>query len=268
MHKFIVFLNDFFLPILSYLFYFIFDDIGIVKFVGVIIIIISIILYIKYGIKSTISLNNLSYIGIIFCLIWFLLSMYINKPLSNPDDGNIVIIGELNNPIYYDHKHKLYWDKCSLGQNYESGNCSGKAETYNWQEANRMVKYLNDSRYLGYNNWRLPHIQELYGLLACSNGFEKTKTIPAKNQDKQNYITKQEKFVKGFIDVGSQCKKYGANPLIDTAIYSNTQSSVYWSSVQAVVPYEGQIWGVNFQKGIVSPYQSKNKFFIRVVRSD
>lgn len=66
------------LPLLSAIFYFIFDNDNIVKFVGIIIFVSAFILWLKFGYKVNESLQNLSYIGIVIIVIWWGISYYVN----------------------------------------------------------------------------------------------------------------------------------------------------------------------------------------------
>ena len=61
-----------------------------------------------------------------------------------------------------DTQTKLMWMQCSLGQDHES-NCSGDAETYDWQEALEAAETYFISIY---SDWRLPNIKELDSLVA------------------------------------------------------------------------------------------------------
>lgn len=84
-------------------------------------------------------------------------------------------------------KDGLMWSTCSVGQTFEKGSCKGEAKKLNWDDAMQAAK---KSRLAGYDDWRLPSIDELNSI----------------------------------VEVGCH------NPSINLTVFPNTASDGYWSS--------------------------------------
>lgn len=85
---------------------------------------------------------------------------------------------------------KLMWARCSLGQQWRAGRCSGSALTFDWAAAQAQVIQANTAGTLFFSDWRLPLIREL-------------ATIAER-----------------------QCK----SPRINLSIFPDTPAATYWSS--------------------------------------
>ncbi|MFO1422246.1 MAG: DUF1566 domain-containing protein [Candidatus Competibacteraceae bacterium] len=60
----------------------------------------------------------------------------------------------------------LQWMRCSLGQEWKGGTCTGEAKKYTWQKALDIAAALNrQGGYAGYRDWRVPTIEELKTLI-------------------------------------------------------------------------------------------------------
>jgi Protein of unknown function (DUF1566) len=70
-----------------------------------------------------------------------------------------------------DRQLKLMWTRCSAGQTWAAGTCSGQAGTYTWEAAGRLASELNQRGSYFYSDWRLPQLRELATLIerACSS---------------------------------------------------------------------------------------------------
>lgn len=62
-----------------------------------------------------------------------------------------------------DTKTDLEWSRCSLGQTWENGTCSGEAQTVIWSIASLVATTTESPG--NKNRWRLPEIQELSELV-------------------------------------------------------------------------------------------------------
>lgn len=60
----------------------------------------------------------------------------------------------------------LMWMRCPLGQTYNNDRCTGRADNLTWDQS---VAAADRSSFAGHNDWRLPTMRELSGILdqAC-----------------------------------------------------------------------------------------------------
>jgi len=75
----------------------------------------------------------------------------------------------------------ITWMRCALGQTWDGTTCSGRVNTYDWQDAMREVKKMNDKHYGGHSDWRLPYIPELASIVErqCFNPRVNMAVFPA-----------------------------------------------------------------------------------------
>src|SRR5665811_1677418 len=52
----------------------------------------------------------------------------------------------------------LIWMRCSMGQIWNGGTCTGATSTYNWDQANALTGTVP---FAGHSDWRVPNIREL-----------------------------------------------------------------------------------------------------------
>ncbi len=155
-----------------------------------------------------------------------------------------------------DSETGMMWSRCSIGQKWDSEKftCSGKAEIFTWEDTFKAIEKLNQQNYLGYNNWQLPHIEDLSNLRYCSNGFKETITIPTKTGGK--------KAIENYCIDGIYYQK----PAIDKRVFPNTAESFYWSS--SPFYYSNyDLWGVGFDDGGIGNGVKNYGKCVRVVRS-
>ncbi len=65
-----------------------------------------------------------------------------------------------------DVKTGLMWSKCSVGQAYDNGQCTGNAASKDWNQALQQVQTLNGAGgQAGFADWRMPNINELASIV-------------------------------------------------------------------------------------------------------
>lgn len=161
-----------------------------------------------------------------------------------------------NNGVAVDNNTGLMWMRCSLGQTWDGKTCVGQAQAYTWDESLKLVNELNKKTYGGYNDWRLPHIEELHSLVYCPMGFIKKNNIPTKKGG-------SKMVEEGCADQNHQ------KPTINRSAFPNTYNKVYWSLSVYVDPNgkkDRGRWGVYFSRGVDSYYDKNSNHYIRVVR--
>ena len=71
----------------------------------------------------------------------------------------------------------LMWQPCNAGQTWSGAQCNGSVLVGPWDTAVNYIENLNDTRYLGYDDWRLPTINELQSILDYSR-YNPATTFP------------------------------------------------------------------------------------------
>lgn len=152
-----------------------------------------------------------------------------------------------------DNNTGLMWARCSVGQTWQNFSCVGEAKTYTWEDAFTAIEQLNKDNYLGYSDWRLPHIEELHSLIYCSTGFKYTEKIPSK--------------AGGTKTVKNWCKGHNyQRPTIYSQVLKvpDTEYPWYWSSS----PYANGAWIGYFNAGYAYDSNQYLIYHVRAVRSD
>lgn len=87
----------------------------------------------------------------------------VNPAESQPSKKqSINSAAELEKGVWTDSKTSLMWARISIGQEWESGRCLGRATELNLADAKKSCQLF---RLAGYKDWRLPTIEELKTLL-------------------------------------------------------------------------------------------------------
>lgn len=130
-----------------------------------------------------------------------------------------------DNKTVIDKVTNLMWKRCSEG--LSGDNCeTGTIATMNWQVALNRVKTVNDSNFAGYNNWRLPNIEQLRSIVAYN------------------------------------CRNPSIN---ESAFPTKTPASNFFSS-SPDHHSPGSVWGVNFLGSIDGVYVNSSSNMVRLVR--
>lgn len=69
---------------------------------------------------------------------------------------------QVQNDVVADTRSQLMWTRCLLGATWNGTTCAGKASSYGWPEAQKMLKTFT---YAGYSDWRIPTLAELKTLV-------------------------------------------------------------------------------------------------------
>ena len=152
-----------------------------------------------------------------------------------------------NNGIAYDTVTQLTWMRCEVGQHWDGKTCKDKGKKFKWKQAKKQT--LN---FAGYNDWRIPTIEELRTLVYCSNG-------------KPNYFSMgKDADTSDWGCAGKPNKDYNSPTIVQT-VFLNTSTNWVWSSS----PYttnSDNMWGVYFNYGYDGSNNSNNYNRIRLVR--
>jgi len=118
----------------------------------------------------------------------------------------------------------LMWQRCSLGQTWDGSTCNGSASTYKWQGA---LPQGDSNSFAGYNDWRLPNVNELLSIAAYDRH----------------------------------------TPAINTTVFPNTPSGNYWSSSpDARLNYAAAFVGFHYGRSFSDGNRSATYYAVRLVR--
>lgn len=145
----------------------------------------------------------------------------------------------------------LMWMRCSLGQNWDGVTCLGSIEGYTWEDAKGVSQSnptsvdgeVMEFSYGGYNDWRIPTLNELKTLVYCNS-----------NQPKK------------WNDTDKACEGDYSQPTIMSDIFPQTypdQTALYWSSE----PNGAFAAGVLFFTGETKYSLQSDTNAVRLVRS-
>ena len=99
--------------------------------------------------------------------------------LSNPfQSWQTIDRFQVQEGVAVDTRSGLMWTRCLLGATWNGNACAGTATLYTWQQTQSLPKTLN---YAGYNDWRVPTLEELKTLADRENAAS-TVALPQLNQ--------------------------------------------------------------------------------------
>jgi hypothetical protein len=134
--------------------------------------------------------------------------------------------------IATDTETGLTWLRFTHGQRWENGNVVGDAERFTWDDAMKIPDTFNQQGYAGYNDWRVPDVDELKTLIDRIKGK------------------------KANLEVN----------LIDADIFPENVGEVFWSSSPCAYSSGKQAWVVWFVSGGSHQYPKSNSSLVRLVR--
>lgn len=127
-----------------------------------------------------------------------------------------------------DKRNGLQWMRCSVGQQWSSGDCTGQALAVPWQSAKDRADRINTTGQFFFNDWRLPNVRELA------------------------MITER------------QC----SNPRTNLELFPNTPSGDFWTSVaKSSGGYEPDVFTIGFGNQGVSTAHPSSEKYARLVRT-
>jgi hypothetical protein len=129
-----------------------------------------------------------------------------------------------------DQRSRLQWMRCSVGQQWSAGGCSGQASAVPLQVAKEHADRINAAGTFFFNDWRLPNLREL-------------ATI-----------------------VERQCSP----PRTNLQLFPQTPAGDYWTSVaRAVGSYEPDVFTIGFGAqgvGFAHPSSEKHARLVRTAQ--
>jgi len=137
----------------------------------------------------------------------------------------------------------LQWMRCALGQAWADPACSGEAERHTWSAAQEAAARFNRrGGHAGFDDWRLPTIDELRTLIYCSSGQPKL-----------------------WNDTGGECQGPFERPSVFPAAFPGTPRSWFWSSSPDASDPD-YAWLVHFSNGHVNYGYKAQPGYVRLVR--
>ncbi|WP_295450577.1 DUF1566 domain-containing protein [uncultured Thiodictyon sp.] len=121
-------------------------------------------------------------------LVWLLLAAFAGHALaaqtckydSIPATAPASRFSDNGNGTVTDKMTGLQWQRCSEGQTWVGGTCTGTASSFTWQQA---LQYADTAIVVGKDDWRLPNINELTSIFeeACYGPAIDLWVFPATN---------------------------------------------------------------------------------------
>jgi hypothetical protein len=126
-----------------------------------------------------------------------------------------------------DRATKLMWMRCSGGQQWAGGSCSGQASAYDWRAAQNLAGDVNVNGSLFFNDWRVPSLRELASI------------------------------------VEREC----TDPRVNLTVFPNTPAGLYWTaSARPGVDAPTLAYALSFGNDGVVPLPKDKQHHVRLVR--
>lgn len=88
-----------------------------------------------------------------------------NKPLISKE-----VLEEKG--LWQDPNTGLIWTKCSVGKQWIASQCTGNEVILGYNDSYEYIKkFINEKHFAGYNNWRIPTVEEYASLRKCQDGY-------------------------------------------------------------------------------------------------
>ena len=143
-----------------------------------------------------------------------------------------------------DIRSGLVWRRCAEGSRWDGNNCSGVAETYNYNDAlgraGRAIGLVNSP-----------------GAIEPSQAAPNGRSSPAGSASQWRLPT--------VFELSTITDRSRSNPTIDGAAFPNTPASWHWSSTFDTTN-PTYIWIISFYNGYASNIGPYNKGYVRLVR--
>ncbi|KOR29083.1 hypothetical protein TI04_09465 [Achromatium sp. WMS2] len=145
-----------------------------------------------------------------------------------------------------DTRTGLMWKRCAEGQTWNGNTCVGEAIAVLWNEVMPNGQQKSWPAFAGYDDWRMPTIDELRTLAYCSSGKPRTW-----NDTKEEYF---------------RCEGNYQRPTIDQVAFPNTDPEGVWSS-SPVASVSSISWALSFDSGYAHWYVIFYSRKVRLVRA-
>ncbi len=153
----------------------------------------------------------------------------------------LVAAFEADGAVVTDTRTGLIWMRCSVGQTWTDGACTGEAEKLSWNQA---MERAGGYEWAGQRGWRMPTLEELHTLVYCSSG---------------------RRFAFEGDGTGGACEGDYRRPTILEAVFPGTPVGNYWSGTPHPV-YSHAALGASFANGAVGAGSRNEYVHVRLVR--
>lgn len=148
--------------------------------------------------------------------------------------------------VVVDRRTRLQWMRCSMGQHWDGQNCTGIPSVLNWPDALLIPDLFNDQGgYAGHADWRIPTLDELQGLVFCSNDQSRTPVLD--------------------LEQGCSLDIPYLRPTLVPDLFPQTPRDWFWTAT-ADAAETGYVWALNFSFGHGTHYPQEATFRLRLVR--
>ncbi len=191
------------------------------------------------------------------------LALFLGSALSSSVAENKQALA--NAGQWLDNKNKVVWARCSLGQRWQAGKCTGKAAKLTWDAAQKYVNQINQKGAMaGKLTWRLPTLKELAGLRSCTKGWARSSDPSMKNMIIPAKVGRNSGRV---FQIPLYCMPNSYRPNIRVHAFPNTDTDLgFWSATEEKSD-PTFVWNVHFAGGLIYLASKKTQAYVRLVRN-